>query len=237
MICLSKAEEDKFYDFISKASSYYPKEANEFIGMAIKDKNYWESGVMMQIFAYLFANKVLNDKNLYTIFLEYLLYKFPNLGKKKILEVASGYLPGLSLLINEVKRPENAIVCMDPKLINLDYPNIIVKQELFKEDYDTSNYDLLIAHCPCDGFDDMVENILKHPINMCVQTCPCREIPFYNYYEFKYYFDKQIDRLRALEDLGYEVSVDYTDARGYVNSPAVSVVKREHPRIRVPKKM
>lgn len=42
----------------------------------------------------------------------------------------------------------------------------------------------------------------------------------------------QIDRLRTLEDKGYNVEVDKTDAYSYTFSPVVTVLKREFPKIK-----
>ena len=153
-----------------------------------------------------------------------------------ILEVASGYIPGLAILINEMCKTEKQITCMDPKSLDLTISNIVTLKQEFSSETDISKYDLLLAHCPCDVFDDMVEKVIEIPMDMCVQTCPCRYNGFFSRQEFEYYMDSQVDKLRSLEDMGYVVEVDKTDAYPYTMAPAVTVLKREFPKIKYPRK-
>lgn len=45
-----------------------------------------------------------------------------------------------------------------------------------------------------------------------------------------------MDKLRSLEDMGYSVEVDKTDAYAYTMAPVVTVLKREFPKIKYPRK-
>lgn len=84
---------------------------------------------MGQNYAYLFTEKYANSPHVYIYFIELLYNKFPNLSRSKILEVASGYIPGLAILINELYKPEEKITCVDPKLIGIIVPRIIQKKK------------------------------------------------------------------------------------------------------------
>lgn len=232
MFELTAGEKQRLEKFIRENKTKYSKGIQDFFDEAFDIDEIYENDFMGQIYAYLFTEKYANSPHVYIYFIELLHNKFPNLSRSKILEVASGYIPGLAILINELYKPEEKITCVDPKLIGIIVPRIIQKKEYFTKRADTTKYDLLIAHCPCDAFDDMVESVLTSPTNMCVQTCPCRSFPFYSKWEFDYYMEGQIDRLRALEDKGYNVEVDKTDAYSYTFSPVVTVLKREFPKIK-----
>lgn len=236
MFELTVGEKQRLEKFIRENKTKYSKGIQDFFDEAFDIDEIYENAFMGQIYAYLFTEKYANSPNVYIYFIELLHNKFPNLSRSKILEVASGYIPGLAILINELYKPEEKITCVDPKLIGIRVPRIIQKKEYFTKRTDTTKYDLLIAHCPCDAFDDMVESVLTSPTNMCVQTCPCRYNGFFSRQGFEYYMDSQVDKLRSLEDKGYAVEVDNTDAYPYTMAPVVTVLKREFPRIKYSRK-
>ena len=222
--------------FIRENKSKYSKGIQEFFDEVFDIDEIYQNDFMGQIYAYLFTKKYASNPGVYIFFIELLQAKFPNLSKRTILEVASGYIPGLAILINELYKPDKQITCMDPKSLDLSVDNIITLKKKFTTRTNISKYDLLLAHCPCDVFDDMVKKVIKTPTDMCVQTCPCRYNGFFSRRDFEYYMDSQVDRLRSLEDKGYTVEVDKTDAYPFTMAPAVTVLKREFPKIKYPRK-
>ena len=222
--------------FIRENKSKYSKGIQEFFDEVFDIDEIYQNDFMGQIYAYLFTKKYASNLGVYIFFIELLQAKFPNLSKRTILEVASGYIPGLAILINELYKPDKQITCMDPKSLDLSVDNIIVLKKKFTTRTKISKYDLLLAHCPCDVFDDMVKKVIKTPTDMCVQTCPCRYDGFFSRQGFEYYIDSQVDKLRSLEDMGYSVEVDKTDAYAYTMAPVVTVLKREFPKIKYPRK-
>ena len=232
----TKEQKEKIQNFIDTYKNYYSEPLQKLfleIYTAEEVQNY---DFIMQILSYLFPGKIIKERNVYTMFLKYLLNRFPNIDRKKILEVASGYLPGFSLILKEKIKRNLQLTCMDPKTIPIKMEGIKTKKEQFTQDTDTTNYDILIATCPCDALDDIVASILKRPKEICVQSCPCRKNSFYNLWEFRYYIDALVDKLQVLKDDGYEVYCENTEASTYTMAPAFSVLKREYPKIQYLKK-
>ena len=236
MFKLSISEKKILKNFIRDNKSKYSNSIQNFFNESFTADEIYENDFMGQIYAYLFTGKYASNPNVFIFFIELLQSKFPNLSKRKILEVASGYIPGLAILLNEICKLENQIICMDPKTLDLPVDNIVTLKREFNARTDISKYDLLLAHCPCDVFDDMVDKVIETPTDMCVQTCPCRYNGFFSRQEFEYYMDSQVDKLRSLEDKGYTVEVDKTDSYPYTMAPAITVLKREFPKIKYPGK-
>lgn len=236
MFELNASEKRILEKFIRENKTKYSNGIQDFFDETFDIDEIYENDFMGQIYAYLFTEKYASNPGVYIFFIELLQAKFPNLSKRTILEVASGYIPGLAILINELYKPDKQITCMDPKSLKLPVDNIVTLKKKFTTRTNISEYDLLLAHCPCDVFDDMVKKVIKTPTDMCVQTCPCRYNGFFSRREFEYYIDSQVDRLRSLEDKGYTVEVDKTDAYPYTMAPAVTVLKREFPKIKYPRK-
>ena len=232
MFELNTSEKKRLENFIRENKSKYSNGIQDFFDNSFDIDEIYQNDFMGQIYAYLFTEKYASNPGVFIFFIELLQSKFPNLSKKKILEVASGYIPGLAILINEKCKPDKQITCMDPKSLDLPLSNIVILKQEFSAKTDISKYDLLLAHCPCDVFDDMVESVVESPTDMCVQTCPCRCDGFFTRKNFDYYIDSQVDKLRALEDMGYSVEVDKTDAYAYTMAPVVTVLKRKYPKIK-----
>ena len=237
MFELNTSEKRILEKFILENKTKYSKGIQDFFDNSFNIDEIYQNDFMGQIYAYLFKEKYARNPNVYLFFIELLHAKFPNLSKRTILEVASGYIPGLAILINELYKPNKEITCMDPKSLDLPLSNIVALRQEFSAKTDTRNYDLLIAHCPCDVFNDLVESVLKTPTDMCVQTCTCMSDGFFTRKTFEYYMDSQVDKLRSLEDIGYNVEVDKTDAYPYTMATVVTLLKRKHPIIKFLKKM
>lgn len=222
----------KLKEFIEQNKGFYSDNLREMLVNYDENSEIDKYDFMLQIYSYLFPELFANEYNLYTMFYKYLRHRFPNAPSKKILEVASGYLPGLSIILREKFRRKINISCIDPKALPINIDGINVRKANFTADTDTSNIDLIIANCPCDAFDVIVDSILINPKEICIQTCPCRKEPFYSLWEFHYYLDYQTDRLMALKDLGYEVYRETTEASDITMAPAFSVLKRKYPKIK-----
>lgn len=232
MLELTDAEKRQVNKFIAKYYRKYSIGARDFFDMEYEPDSIYNCDFMQQIYIYLFTEKYQRCEEIYNYFIELLQSKESSLPAMSILEVASGYVPSVAILLNARFKMAKKITCMDPRSLAIRHRNISVKKTMFTPNTDTSKYDLLIAHCPCDAFDDMVDNVLKNPKDMCVQTCPWRNQPFFSQRDFLYYMHQQIDRLSSLEDLGYIVEVDETPAIQFTHAPVVSVLKREHPKIK-----
>lgn len=222
----------KLNEFIEQYKGYYSESIQEMLINFDGQSDIVQYDFMLQIYSYLFPDAFANEYNLYTMFYKYLRHRFPNAPSKKILEVASGYLPGLSIILREKFKRKMNVSCIDPKALPIKINGITITRANFTVDTDTSDIDLIIANCPCDAFDVIVDSILINPKEICIQTCPCRKEPFYSLWEFHYYLDYQTDRLMALKDLGYEVYRETTEASDITMAPAFSVLKRKYPKIK-----
>ncbi len=236
MFELNAGEKRILEEFILGNKTKYSKDLQDFFDEVFDIDEIYQNDFMSQIYAYLFTEKYARNSNVYLFFIELLQVKFPNLSKRTILEVASGYIPGLSILINELYKPDKKITCIDPKSLDLPIDNIVTLKKKFSARTNISKYDLILAHCPCEAFDEIVKKVMNSPIDMCVQTCPCRNNGHFSRRDFVYYMDSQVDRLRCLEDKGYMVEVDKTDAYPFTMAPVVTVLKREFPKIKYPRK-
>lgn len=174
-----------------------------------------------QIYTYLFPDYIYYK---YKDFIDYLKEKFPNLRTYQILEIASGYLPAISLTLRKMMDIDKPITCMDPTAIDLPLEGITNKKAIFSLDTDVSEADLLIAHWPCESLDAIVDSTIKNQKELCVQTCPCGH-NFYTLNEYKYYTDSLTDKLRVMEDKGFIVESDIIEDDN-IKSPVISVRKR-----------
>ncbi len=229
MFELNTKEKEKLEEFIKENKSKYSKNIQSFIENDFTSDKFYHNDFMNQIYAYLFSKKYSESNNIYNYFIELMDSKFSNLSERKILEIASGYIPGLAIIINELYDMEHNITCMDPNTLDFNTPGIKQKKQDFSTSTDISQYDLLISHCPCDTFDDIVDKVITSPRDMCVQTCRCRSNKFYFKSEFDYYMNTQIEKLQSLEDEGYTVEVDITDMYNYTMTPVVTVLKKNYP--------
>lgn len=235
MFRLTEEEKIILNKFIKDNKDRYSEYVQRFFDEEFDINEVYSYDFMLQIYSYLFTKRYISNGNIFMYFIELLYSKFPDLSRRKILEVASGYIPGFAIIMNELYKMEYSITCIDPKIINLPLSNIKLLNKKFESSMDTSMYDLILAHCPCEAFDEIVKRVMSSPTDMCVQTCPCRFNRHLNRIEFYYYLEKTIDELKSLEDKGYKVEVDETSSYYYTTAPVITVLKREFPKIKYPK--
>ena len=144
--------------------------------------------------------------------------------ERKVLEIASGLIPGLAYLIEKIIKPNN-ISCMDPRLLNLPVRGVKQIKNKFTMETDISPYDLLIAHCPCEAFEVIVNRVLEEPKDICIQTCRCYGDEYLSDFRFRRYIIKQIIKLEKLQKYGYYVDTTYTPLM--INEAPVITLKRE----------
>ena len=131
MFELNTSEKRMLEEFILENKTKYSKGLQDFFDEVFNIDEIYQNDFMGQIYAYLFIEKYARNPNVYLFFIELLQVKFPNLSKRQILEVASGYIPGLAILINELYKPDKKITCMDPKSLKLPIDNIVtLKKDL-----------------------------------------------------------------------------------------------------------
>lgn len=224
MFKLNFYEREKIRKFIAKYYQNYSPFIQELLDKYLNGEEINDYDFILQIYAWLFPQKFFQNKNIYSYFIDILKAKFPNISEYQIIEVASGYLPSLSLSIYKKLNLENPITCIDPKLILLNRPGIIQLKKAFTKNTDTTSFDLLLANCPCDAFDIIIDHAMENPLEMCLQPCPCREDGgFSSAWEYEYYLDCQIERLHSLEKSGFTVETEYTELSEYTESPTILV--------------
>lgn len=213
--------------FIQRNINNYSEFYQEFWQKDFKVGKDYQYDFVNQVYAYLFPEKC--KDTIYRTFIEYIIDKFPNLSDKQIIEVASGYLPAVSILLTKTLDLNRPITCIDPKAILLDIPGIISKKEEFTENTDLSNNNIIIAHCPCGLLDLIIKKTIQNQQELCVQTCPCgnRMDPFMGSSVFNHYIDELLEELIPMEDNGFEISCDDLESFNITNAPVITVRKRQ----------
>lgn len=122
---------------------------------------------------YTYFHAIADSINPYYVFYKYLCQKHQSISKKKILEVASGYIPAFSYLLALHEKMEHQIIAMDPVSLPLNIKGVTIKQDLFTPQTNLQKIDLLVAHCPCDALEIIINKAVKEKKEFTIQTCKC----------------------------------------------------------------
>lgn len=220
---LNSNDREKFIKFLMDNYDKFPQGVKDFFDNHFSLDEVYQFDFMAEIYAYLFPQKYMTDFNFYTCYITCLFNKFPDLKERKVLEIASGLIPGLAYLIEKIIKPNN-ISCMDPRLLNLPVRGVKQIKNKFTMETDISPYDLLIAHCPCEAFEVIVNRVLEEPKDICIQTCRCYGDEYLSDFRFRRYIIKQIIKLEKLQKYGYYVDTTYTPLM--INEAPVITLKR-----------
>ncbi len=182
---------------------------------------------LLEFYTYLHA--IEDYVNPYYDFYKYLCEKHANISKKKILEIASGYIPAFSYLLVINQKMENIIVAMDPVSLPLKIKGVTIKNNLFSLETDLQNIDLLIAHCPCEALETILNKAVNEKKEFTIQTCKCTSGSSFNFYSRKdwhYYISSLIDKAKSLENSGFIVEKEYLNLSRMTDSPIITARKR-----------
>ena len=177
---------------------------------------------LLQLYTYFDALD--QNMNKYYEFYQYLCAKHPHIEKRKILEVASGYVPAISYLITKNNHMEQEITAMDPLNIPVQMTGVKQVNDSFSRKTNIQDYNLLISHCPCGLLDEIFSAVLREKIEFSIQTCQCGTDLTNK--EWHYYIDLIIDRLKELEDDGFVIEKEYLNLSDILRSPIITARKR-----------
>lgn len=170
MYNISNEKRKEIMEFYYKYQDFFSNEAHYlFSEFAIGNDNFCD--ILLELYTYFQVLE--NEVNPYYDFYRYLCDKHKNIEKRKILEVASGYIPVVSYLITINQNMENKIVSMDPNNIPIKIKGIRKMRKNFSLRTNIDSFDLLIAHCPCDAFELLLTKAIKEKKEFTIQTCQC----------------------------------------------------------------
>lgn len=156
-------------DFMIKHKDFYLEYLNERI---IKKIQYGYTCDVDQIYCHL---NLINIKNSAYYNFYQIIKKFFRLNKKKILECASGKIPILGSIIKEC---EDCIVdCINNEFIFDFYKGTNCIKYNLKNEFDFSDYDLIVAFRPCEVTENIVDNCIKYNKSFILYFCPCELQP------------------------------------------------------------
>ena len=201
MFKISQEKQVEINEFLKTNIQKYPIQYQKVIIENLYDDNQMRD-ILLQIYSY--KQAIIKELDPYYQFVDLLKEKFGDLENKKITEVACGFIPAISIALNNSVPKLNPLAVYDPKVLNIHYPNIVNHQTFFEENSEP-NANLLIANLPCEALMLMIKIAVLQKKEMMVQTCSC----FYNHIltrnEFTYYIDFLFDQLKQLEDYGFLV--------------------------------
>lgn len=226
MYIISKKKRNEILDFYKKNHQYYSAyDSLEFMDFAKGETPAYED--FFQLYSYFDA--LPDIVHPYFKFYKLLCNKYPNLDKRKILEVASGYVPAISHIIATHKKMEHPIVAMDPKAIPLKRNDIIVKRQPFTLSTDITPYDLVISHLPCDALNILMPKLVINRKEFSIQMCRCKSdgTKFTNQDEWNDYLYTIYSLANNLTDYGFAIEEDYLTVSKQIKAPVITARKLE----------
>lgn len=182
--------------------------------------------IMLELYTYFHA--IPDEINYIYELYQFIKAKFPDLEARKILEIASGVIPSLSYMILKHEKMQYQIHTMDP--LSLQIPIKGVKQEKreFTSQTNIKNYNLLLASCPCNAFDTILQSAIQNQKEFCVQTCSCNgSYTYQNRFSWLYQIDVWLEHARKLEDNGFIIEKDYIEFSRLIDAPIITARKRK----------
>lgn len=226
MYQISTEKQKEMFTFIDGFYSYFSKE-DQFVFKSFKEGNVLFSTALLEIYTY--CNAVAKEVNFYYAYYLDLKQKFPNLSEMKILEVASGYIPAFSYFLTQLEVMKQPITAMDPLTLPLTYENVITKKECFTKNTSISSYDLIVAMCPCEAIQPLLDKIVEEKKPLFVQVCSCLERNKKHAktrLEWLDYLNFLTEKLFVLEKDGYMVEKKYNTLSYLLDAPAYYVRKK-----------
>lgn len=222
-------EPEKRTEILAIYNQYKSKFNNveqEFFANFQKGENYF-CDILLQLLTY--TKAIDNEINPFFKFYNYLQSKHPNLSKRKILEVASGYIPALSYLITNFEKMDYPISTMDPNSLLIKINGIEQQPISFQKSTDISKYDLVIAHCPCEALKPLLESLIANKKEFSIQTCQCGasvDFNIYNRLDWLDYIDSVYEKALALEGDDFIVEKDYLTFSYILDAPIITARKK-----------
>lgn len=155
-------------DFIKKYKDFYPE---YFINDRLKKCKYGYTCDVDQIYCHL--SKIDITTSVYYNFYN-LSLKYFNIKDLKLLEVCSGYIPILSSIYKE-----NGIniEALNKRILFKDYKDIKTIEFDLNNEYDLSDYDLIVGIRPCDVTKNIIDYCYKYKKDFMIYLCPCIHEP------------------------------------------------------------
>lgn len=225
MYKITKEKREKILNFYYKYKNFFSESA-QYLFEQFEEENDIFCDILLEMYTYFHAIEIEINPNFE--FYQYLCEKHPNLKKRKILEVACGYIPGISYMINLKEQMETPIIAMDPKILPEKIIGIQGKREKFTDNTGLKDIDLLIAQCPCEAFEPLINKAISEKKEFSIQMCKCvqRDYAFYSRNDWLYYVESIIERLAPLEDAGFAIEKNYLDFSYELDAPIITARKR-----------
>lgn len=209
---------NKLHEFKYKFYDLYPPQLqkeidnNLFLGFTNNEDT------INQIYCYL--DLIEEDINPYLGFQKH-LDKIFNLKQTKILEVGSGSIPILAHLI-ETKYKQKVDI-QEPITLLANYTKGTIYKEKFKENTNTSNYDLIIGYNPCEASESIIKNAIKNKKDFAVALCGCCHLPK-NDKEKKpeNWHQYLLDIAKHLGKENYKITFTYFPKKYHLNNPIIT---------------
>lgn len=216
-------ELSKLHEFKYKYFNLYPSnlqeeiENNLFLGFTNNEDT------INQIYCYL--NLVEDNINHYKSFIKYLKTEF-NLQYLNIIEVGSGSIPLLAHYLEE--KYKTSVAVQDPITLFANYTKGNIYKDLFNENTDISNYNLIIGYNLCESTENIIISAIKNKKDFSVATRGCCHSPS-NFKEksTKSWHKYLIDIAKKLENNNYEIKVSYFPENYFLENPIITEIYKK----------
>lgn len=210
-------EIEKLRNFKDKYFDLYPPNLQK----EIEDKLFLgftnNEDTINQIYCYL--NLVNNNVNPYKAFIKILEKNF-NLKDTNILEIGSGSIPVLARYLEE--KLKTKITIQDPITVIGNHNKGNIFKELFTEDTNINDFDLIIGYNPCEATEAIIRNAIKNKKDFCIATCGCCHLPkSYKEKNSKIWHEYLINIATSLGKENYKIKISYFDQRYCLENPII----------------
>lgn len=152
-------------NFFDTYPTFYPEFAPERIRQKVKYGYHCDSD---QVICHL--NLINIETSAYYKFFKIVKSQF-NLRNKNILEVACGYIPIVSSIFAE--RTNSKVTAINSKILFKNYKNVQTKEQDLLQNFDVSNFDLVVGFRPCYVTEKTIEMCFKFNKDFVLYLCPC----------------------------------------------------------------
>lgn len=161
--------------FLDKNENFY----QDFKSKKIRKKIYYGYHCDTdQIYCHL--NLIKKQDSAYYKFLKIVMSYF-NLHKLNIIEMSCGTIPVLANIASKYSKHVDAV---NYKVLYNKYHKIKVFKANLNNNFDLSNYDLIIAFRPCNPTENIIDMCFKYNKNFVIYLCPCILQPKFHTVEF-----------------------------------------------------
>lgn len=225
MFKITDEKREEIFKFYLKYSDFFSDSVQDVFCDLVNGKEI-ACDVLFQFYTYMHA--IEDDINPYYDFYKYLREKHPNMEKRKILEVASGYIPAIAYILTLNEEMENIITTIDPKSLPIKIEGINKKIKKFTLSTNIEEFDLLISHCPCEALTPLLTKAINEKKEFSIQICKCGTGVF-NYISRKdwlYYIDSIFYKASVLEDDNFIIDKEYLDLSYVIDAPIITARKK-----------